>query len=87
MLAAPARPAWPHLAVGVGLVRGAVPKFGLAYAGVAGALALGQLLIEIYRGSSSTARPGVEVIAGERVLTSSVEVGAGWVLGRGRARR
>lgn len=70
-----------HLAVGVGLIRGAVPKFGLAYAGIAGALAVGQLLIEAYRGSSSTARPGVEVIAGERVLTSSVEVGAGWVLG------
>ena len=70
-----------HLAVGVTLVRGAVPKFGLAYAGVAGALALGQLLIELYRGSSSTTRPGVEVIAGERVLTSSVDVGAGWVLG------
>jgi hypothetical protein len=70
-----------NLAVGVPLVRGVVPKFGLAYAGVAGALALGQLLIELYRGSSSTTRPGVEVIAGERVLTSSVEVGAGWVLG------
>jgi hypothetical protein len=70
-----------HLAVGVTLVRGAIPKFGLAYAGVAGALALGQLLIEIYRGSTSTTRPGVEVIAGERVLTSSVDVGAGWVLG------
>jgi hypothetical protein len=67
--------------VGVTLVRGAIPKFGLAYAGVAGALALGQLLIEIYRGSTSTTRPGVEVIAGERVLTSSVDVGAGWVLG------
>jgi hypothetical protein len=70
-----------HVAVGIGLVRGAVPKFGLAYAAVAGALALGQLLIEIYRGSSSTARPGVEVLAGQRVLTSSVEVGPGWVLG------
>jgi hypothetical protein len=70
-----------HLAVGIGLVRGAVPKFGLAYAGVAGALALGQLLIEVYRGSSSTSRPAVEVLAGERVLTSTVEVGAGWVLG------
>jgi hypothetical protein len=70
-----------HLAVGAGLVRGAVPKFGLAYAGVAGALAVGLLLIEIYRGSSSTTRPGVEVIAGERVLTSSVDVGAGWILG------
>jgi hypothetical protein len=69
------------LVVGIGLVRSRVPKFGLAYAGVGGALALGQLLIEIYRGSSSTTRPGVEVIAGERVLTSSVEVGAGWVLG------
>ena len=70
-----------NLAVGVVLVRGAVPKFGLAYAGVAGALALGQLLIEVYRASSSTTRPGVEIIAGERVLTSSVDVGAGWVLG------
>ena len=69
------------LAVGVVLVRGAVPKFGLAFAGVAGTLAIGQLLIEIYRGSSSTARPGIEVIAGQRVLTSSVDVGAGWVLG------
>jgi hypothetical protein len=68
-------------AVGVGLLRGAVPKFGLAYAGVAGALALGLALIEVYRGSSSTSRPAVEVLAGERVLTSSVEVGPGWVLG------
>jgi hypothetical protein len=67
--------------VGALLARGAVPKFGLAYAGVAGALALGQLLIELYRGRTSTARPGVEVIAGTRVLTSSVEVGPGWVLG------
>jgi hypothetical protein len=62
-------------------VRGAVPKFGLAYAGTAGALALGQLLIEIYRGRSSTARSAVEVLGGQRVLTSSVEVGPGWVLG------
>lgn len=70
-----------HLAVGVVLVRGRVPKFGLAYAGVAGALAVGQLLIEIYRGSSSTARPAVEVIAGQRVLTSGVDLRPGWVLG------
>jgi hypothetical protein len=70
-----------HLAVGVTLLRGAVPKFGLAYAAVAGSLGVGQLLIEIYRGSSSTARPGVEVLAGERVLTSGVEPGPGWVLG------
>jgi hypothetical protein len=68
-------------AVGAGLVRGAVPKFGLAYAGVAGALSLGQLLIEIYQGSSSTSRPGVEVLAGQRVLTTGVEVGPGWALG------
>jgi hypothetical protein len=70
-----------HVAVGAALVRGVVPKFGLAYAGVAAALALGQLFIEMYRGSTSTARPGVEVIAGNRVLTSGVEIGAGWVLG------
>ncbi|SFD92150.1 hypothetical protein [Blastococcus tunisiensis] len=70
-----------HLVVGVGLLRGSVPKFGLAYAGVAGALAVGQLLIEIYRGSSSTSRPAVEVLAGERVLTSAVQPAPGWVLG------
>ncbi|MGY2085830.1 hypothetical protein [Blastococcus sp. SYSU DS0539] len=70
-----------HVAVGGTLLRRAAPKFGLAYAGVAGALAVGELLIEIYRGSSSTSRPGIEVLAGERVLTSSVQVGAGWVLG------
>jgi hypothetical protein len=70
-----------HLAVGVVLLRGAVPKFGLAYAAVAGALGLGLLMIEIYRGRGSTARPGVEVLAGERVLTSGVEAGPGWVLG------
>jgi type IV secretory pathway VirB2 component (pilin) len=70
-----------QLTVGVVLLRGAVPKFGLAYAAVAGALGLGQLMIEIYRGSSSTERPGVEVLAGERVLTSGVEAGPGWVLG------
>jgi hypothetical protein len=69
------------LAVGAGLVAGAVPRFGLAFAGVGGALALGLLLIELYRGSSSTTRPGVEVLLGERVLTSSVELRAGWVLG------
>lgn len=70
-----------HMAVGAGLMRGAVPKFGLAYAGTTGALALGQLLIEIYRGRSTTDRSAIEVLAGERVLTTSVEVGAGWVLG------
>jgi hypothetical protein len=70
-----------HLAVGGSLLRGDVPKFGLAYAGTAAALAVGQLLIELYRGRSSTDRSAVEVLAGERVLTSSVEVGAGWVLG------
>jgi hypothetical protein len=69
-----------HLVVGLVLARARVPKFGLAYAAVAGALAVGELLIEIYRGSSSTARPAVEVIAGERVLTSGVGVRPGWVL-------
>lgn len=65
--------------VGVQLARGAVPRFGLAYAAVAGALAVGQLLIELYRGRSSTDRPGVEVLAGERVLTSDIHIGPGWV--------
>jgi hypothetical protein len=69
------------LLVGTTLLRGRLPKFGLAFAGISAALAVGPLLIEIYRGSSSTARPAIEVLAGRPVLTSSVHVGAGWVLG------
>jgi hypothetical protein len=67
--------------VGGGLAAGRVPRFGLAFARIAGVLAVGLLLIELYRASTSTVRPGVEVIAGQRVLTSSVDVGSGWVLG------
>lgn len=70
-----------HVAVGAWLVRGAVPKFGLAYSGVAATLAVGQVLIELYRGSSATSRPAIEVIAGQKVLTTGVSLGAGWVLG------
>jgi hypothetical protein len=69
------------VAVGAGLLLGRVPRLGLAYAAVAGALAVGRLLIEVYQGHGSTARPAVEVLAGERVLTSSVQIGTGWVLG------
>ncbi|WP_369139632.1 hypothetical protein [Modestobacter versicolor] len=68
-------------AVGAGLLLGRVPRLGLGYAAVAGSLAVGRLLIELYQGHGSTARPAVEVLAGERVLTSSVDIGAGWVLG------
>ncbi|SDY32380.1 hypothetical protein SAMN05660209_02562 [Geodermatophilus africanus] len=68
-------------AVGGGLAAGRVPRFGLAFARIGGVLAVGLLLIELYRASTSTVRPGVEVIAGQRVLTSSVDVGSGWVLG------
>jgi hypothetical protein len=70
-----------HLVVGVVLVRGLVPKLGLAYAAVCGALAVGGLLIELYRGSASTARPAMEVLAGRQVLTSTIDVRSGWVLG------
>ncbi|MBB3678146.1 hypothetical protein [Modestobacter versicolor] len=69
------------LAVGVGLLLGRVPRLGLGYAAVAGSLAVGRLLIELYQGHGSTVRPAVEVLAGERVITSSVEISAGWVLG------
>jgi hypothetical protein len=69
-----------HLAVGAVLAAGRVPKLGLAYATVAAALGVGRLLIEIYLGQSSTDRPGVEVLAGQLVLTSSVDVGGGWTL-------
>jgi hypothetical protein len=70
-----------ELVLGVVLVRGLAPKLGLAYAAVSGALAVGALLIELYRGSASTARPAMEVLAGRQVLTSTVDVRSGWVLG------
>jgi hypothetical protein len=69
------------VAVGVGLAMGRVPRLGLAYTAVTGALAVGRLLIELYQGHGSTDRPAVEVLAGERVVTSSVDTGLGWVLG------
>ena len=69
------------VAVGLGLAMGRVPRLGLAYAAVTGTLAVGRLLIELYQGHGSTTRPAVEVLAGERVLTSTVATGAGWVLG------
>jgi iron complex transport system permease protein len=69
------------LAVGVGLALGRVPRLGLAYAAVTGSFAVGRLLIELYQGHGSTERPAVEVLAGERVITSSVDIGTGWVLG------
>jgi iron complex transport system permease protein len=69
------------VAVGAGLLLGRVPRLGLAYAAVTGSLSVGRLLIELYQGRGSTARPAVEVLAGERVLTSSVHTGTGWVLG------
>jgi hypothetical protein len=68
-------------AMGLLLLRRVLPKLGLAYAAVAGALAIGQLLIELYRSQSSVDRPGVEVLAGDLVLTSGVDIGPGWVLG------
>jgi iron complex transport system permease protein len=67
--------------VGAVLALGRVPRLGLAYAAVAGALAVGRLLIELYQGHGSTTRPAVEVLAGERVLTSTVQTGPGWMLG------
>jgi iron complex transport system permease protein len=67
--------------VAAGLLAGRVPRLGLAFAAVTGALAVGRLFIEVYQGHASTDRPAVEVVAGERVLTSSVDPGAGWVLG------
>jgi iron complex transport system permease protein len=69
------------IVVGSSLLLGRVPRLGLAYAAVTAALAVGRLLIELYQGHGSTTRPAVEVLAGERVITSSVDIGAGWVLG------
>jgi hypothetical protein len=68
------------VAGGVGLMLGRVPRLGLAYTSVTGVLAVGRLLIELYQGRGSTTRPAVEVLAGERVITSTVEIAPGWVL-------
>jgi hypothetical protein len=76
-------PVLAHVLVGGVLVAGRVPKFGLAYAALGGTLATGSLLIEVYRGQASTARPGIELLAGELVLTGSVEAGPGWGLAVG----
>lgn len=67
--------------VGIGLALGRVPRLGLAFTAVTGTLAIGRLLVELHQGRGSTTRPAIEVLAGERVLTSSVDTGAGWVLG------
>ena len=69
------------IALGAVTARGLVPKLGLAYAGVGGALAVGRLCIELYEAEESLSRPGTEVLAGRRVVTSSVEVHPGWTLG------
>lgn len=73
----------PLVALAAGLLTalGRVPRFGLAYAGAAGALAVGRLLIELYQGLASTTRPGVEVLAGDLVVTTAVRTAPGWLLG------
>lgn len=69
------------LVVGGVTAAGRLPRLGLAYAAVAGGLAVGRLLIELYQGTASTTRPGVEVLAGDLVVTSTVVTAPGWVLG------
>ena len=69
-----------NVLLGVALARGLAPKLGLAYAGIGAALSVGGLLIELYRGSASTDRPAMEVLAGRQVLTSTIDVRPGWVL-------
>ncbi|SCX47213.1 hypothetical protein SAMN03159343_1962 [Klenkia marina] len=69
------------LAVGGLTVAGRVPRFGLAYAAVTGGLAVGRVLIELHQGTASTTRPGIEVLAGDLVVTSTVRTAPGWVLG------
>ncbi len=69
------------LGVGVGLALARMPRFGLAYAAVAGALAVGRLLIEVHQGTASTTRAGTEVLAGDLVVTTTVDTAPGWLLG------
>ena len=84
--AADASPADVHSTSGDGRTRQRITSLLLNHgpqtvAELAGALALGNLLIELYRGRSSTDRPGVEVLGGRQVLTSDLHIGAGWVAG------
>lgn len=74
---------WPLtiIAAGVSVVLGRYPRLGLAALGVAGAVSVPGLVGALYWASPDAARGRYEIIAGRRLLTSSVEVRAGWYLG------
>lgn len=71
---------WPAaiVAAGVSVIRGRYPRLGLAVLGVAGAISVSGLFAHAYWATSAAARGRYEVIAGRRLLTTSVEPLSGW---------
>lgn len=74
---------WPAVivAAGVSVALGHYPRLGLSALGVAAAVSTAGLLGELYWASEDAARGRYEIIAGARLLTSTVHVRAGWYVG------
>lgn len=74
---------WPLVIVAAGLsvALGCYPRLGLAALGVAAALSAAGLVGELYWAGGAAARGRYEIIAGRRLLTSEVDVLAGWYVG------
>ncbi len=74
---------WPLviIAAGASVMLGRYPRLGLAALGAAGTLSVPGLLGALYWASDDAARGRYEIIAGRRLLTSTVDVRAGWFIG------
>lgn len=71
---------WPAviIAAGLSVAIGRYPRLGLSALGVAAVVSVAALLAEMYWVSHGAARGRYEIIAGRRLLTSTVDVRAGW---------
>ncbi len=71
---------WPLVVIvaGVSVAVGRYPRLGMAALTVAAAVAVAALVGELYWATPDAARGRYEIIFGRRLLTSSVQVGAGW---------
>ncbi|MBA3524010.1 MAG: hypothetical protein H0T85_05570, partial [Geodermatophilaceae bacterium] len=73
---------WPLLiaAAAASVLVGWLPRFGLAFLGVTGALGPGLVLQRLYAWQPVSDHRAVEVVAGRRLVTSTFEPGTGAVL-------
>ncbi|CAN5327169.1 hypothetical protein BH20ACT5_BH20ACT5_00480 [soil metagenome] len=65
---------WPGMVIGAGVsvVRGRLPRLGLAVIGASGGLAVGRALREIYQLADEQSHPGTEAFFGNWLVTSSI---------------